>query len=162
MNVSQVMCRSVATCSQQESLDAAVRKMWDLDVGCLPVVDAENRVVGMLTDRDACMAAYTQGSSLKDIRVESAMAHKVYVRQPNERVQDVEAIMRTYRIRRVPIVDADGRLIGLVSLSDLVREAMSERSRRHPDVPGDEIVCTLASICEPRQERHESTPAAAE
>lgn len=156
MNVSQVMCRSVVTCSPDDTLDAAASKMWNLDIGCLPVVDGENRVVGMLTDRDVCMAAYTKGLSLKDLRVDSAMAHKVYTRQVNDRVQDVEAIMRRYRVRRVPVVDADGRLVGLVALNDLVREAANERTRRHPDVPADEVICTLATISEPRQ-----TPASA-
>ena len=161
MNVTQLMCRNVATCNATESLDAAARKMWESDVGVLPVVDADNRVVGILTDRDVCMAAYTQGRSLKELTVDSAMERTVHTRRSTDRIQDVEAVMRTFKVRRVPIVDADGRLVGIVSLNDLTREAAAEHRRKHPDIPCDELVTTLACIGEPRRQV-DSVPAAAE
>jgi len=151
MNVSQLMCRNVVTCGPTDSLEDAAHKMWEQDLGCLPVVDDENRVIGVLTDRDACMAAYTQGHSLKEIEVQTAMARHVFTRRPTDRLQDVEAIMRAHKVRRVPIVDGNGCLVGMVSLNDLAREAASERRRRTPDIPDSEIVTTIAIIGEPRR-----------
>lgn len=106
------------------------------------------------------MAAYTQGRSLKDARVGSAMACTVHFGRVTDQVQDIEAIMRTHQIRRVPIVDAEYHVVGIVSLGDLIREAAAERRRHHPDVPADELVTTLAAICEPRHT--EGLPVAAE
>ncbi len=160
MNVFQVMSRNMATCGPDDTLDAAASKMWDRDIGSLPVVDGEDRLVGMVTDRDICMAAYTQGRSLKDTRVGTAMASAVHFGRLTDQLHDIEAIMRTHQIRRVPIVDAEQHVVGIVSLGDLIREAAAERRRHHPDVPTDELVTTLAAICEPRQT--EGLPLAAE
>ena len=63
MKVRDLMSRPVQTCRSNESLNAAAQKMWDEDIGAVAVVDDKNRVVGVVTDRDLCMAAYTQGRS---------------------------------------------------------------------------------------------------
>jgi CBS domain-containing protein len=72
MNISQLMNRNVATCRPEDNLAIAAGKMWDRDVGCLPVVGADGSVVGMITDRDVCMGAYTQGRPLHEIPVSVA------------------------------------------------------------------------------------------
>jgi CBS domain-containing protein len=161
MNVSQVMCPVVVTCRSEDSLESAARKLWDHDIGCVPVVDADNRPVGMLTDRDICMAAYTQGRLLQDIRVDSVMSRDVFSAPNTDRVEDVEVVMRTRKVRRVPIVDKQRRLVGLISTNDLAREAAREVRLKHPDVSQGEFVSTLACICEPRR-RASAFPDAAE
>lgn len=150
MKVSQLMCPVVITCRPEDSLESAACKLWDHDIGCLPVVDEDNRPVGMLTDRDICMAAYTQGRLLKDIRVDAVMSRTVFSAPPTDRIEDVEVVMRVHKIHRVPIVDEDRRLIGLLSTNDLAREAALELRRKRPDVAEGEFVSTLACICEPR------------
>ena len=70
MKVEQVMNRNVKTCRSSDSLDRAAQLMWENDCGCVPIVDDEGRGVGMVTDRDVCMAAYTQGGPLTHLRVE--------------------------------------------------------------------------------------------
>ena len=161
MKVSQLMYPSVITCRPEDSLEGAARKMWDEDIGCLPVVDEDYRPVGMLTDRDICMAAYIQGALLKDIRVDAVMSRPVLSATAADRVEDVEVVMRTHKVHRVPIVDENQRLVGLISTSSLAREAAREVRRKHPDVSEDEFVSTLACICEPR--RHASAfPSAAQ
>ena len=161
MKISQLMSPVVITCRREDSLDTAARKLWDHDIGCLPVVDDDNRPVGMLTDRDICMAAYLQGQLLKDIRVDSVMSRTVFSALATDRVEDVEVVMRTNKVHRVPIVDENHRLVGLASTNGLAREAAKEVRLKSPDVAEDEFVSTLACICEPR--RHPSLfPAAAE
>jgi CBS-domain-containing membrane protein len=156
-----MMCPVVITCRPEDLLDSAACKLWNHDIGCLPVVDADNRPVGMLTDRDICMAAYTQGRLLKDIRVDSVMTRTVYSAPSTDRVEDVEVVMRTHKVHRVPIVDECNRLVGLLSTSLLAREAAREVRLKQPDVSEGEFVATLACVCEPR--RHASlVPVAAE
>jgi CBS-domain-containing membrane protein len=116
----------------------------------LPVVDGEDRVVGMITDRDICMAAYTHGQPLWQIPVSNAMAKEVHGVRENALVEVAEGLMRRLRIRRVPVLDGDGRLKGILSMNDLARHAHRSAGHKHDGLSGDRIVQTLAAICEPR------------
>ena len=77
MKVSDLMTREVRTCHQHDSLNRAAQLMWENDCGAVPVVDSDLKVIGMLTDRDICMAAYTQGKRLDEIPVVTAMSRQV-------------------------------------------------------------------------------------
>jgi CBS-domain-containing membrane protein len=141
------MTRSVRSCGPDDTLEQAARLMWEADVGCLPVLDEEGRPIGMITDRDMCMAAYTQGVALRDSKVSSAMSHSVITCSPESSIADVEALMRNAQIRRVPVVDFSGSLAGIVTLGDIAR--YSQSSPLHvPAVPG--VAKTFASILQPR------------
>jgi CBS domain-containing protein len=146
MHVSELMIHPVHTCPADAHLDVAARIMWDHDCGALPVVDNEGHAVGMLTDRDICMAAYTQGKRLNQIGVRSAMAASVLACHVNDSVEAVERVMQEGRVRRVPILDDDRRVVGIVALNDLARHA----ARARKGGVDREIVTTLAAICEPR------------
>lgn len=150
MMVSQLMSRNIAACGPSDSLSDAAAKMWDEDVGCLPVIDAQGRVLGIVTDRDACMAAYTQGQPLTGISVDSAMARHVYSCLPTDRIDQVEALMKARQVRRVPVIDREGHLVGLISMNDIARESARELSSRIREVTPDTLVSTLAGICQPR------------
>jgi signal-transduction protein with cAMP-binding, CBS, and nucleotidyltransferase domain len=144
------MSRDVITCSADDSLRDAVRKMKDHDVGCLLVVDDQERLLGIMTDRDVCMAALASERPLNDIWVKAAMTKHVHSLMDTDRVQDVEVVMSTYKIHRVPIVDRENHVLGLVSLSDIAREASRELRRRHPDVTDADLVTTFAQLCKAR------------
>lgn len=151
MIASQLMSRNVTTCLPQDSLQTAAGRMWDQDVGCLPVLDDEGHVIGIVTDRDACMAAYTQGRALGSVSVESAMAHRVFSCLPTDRIEDVEAVMKEHQVRRVPVIDEQGHLVGLISMNDIARESAMELEQVGAEVSADSLVSALASICQPRQ-----------
>jgi len=162
MNASQLMTKAVRSCSPDDTLQRAAQLMWEGDCGAVPVVDAEDRVVGMITDRDVTMAAYTQGRALCEIPVASAMANQVHGVRENDSIDLVETLMRRARVRRVPVLDGGGRLQGIISMNDLARHAM--RSGRKADgLRPESIVQTLAAISEPRQaqDRREQKPTAA-
>ena len=150
MVISELMSRHVATCRAEDRLDVPARLMWDLDIGCVPVVDDRGHVVGILTDRDVCMATYTQGKAPQHILVREAMAHEVYSCLPDDNLAEVEEIMRRRRVRRVPVVDLDGRLVGLISLNDLARESARQQTRVQKDLTPLDVSATLAAICQPR------------
>ena len=150
MVISELMSRHVATCRAEDRLDVPARLMWDLDLGCILVVDEQDHVVGILTDRDICMATYTQGKAPQHILVREAMAHEVYSCLPDDNLAEVEEIMRRRRVRRVPVVDLDGRLVGLISLNDLARESARQQTRVQKDLTPLDVSATLAAICQPR------------
>lgn len=153
MNVEELMTRRVTTCKPNDTLERAARSMWESDVGSLPVCDDANHVVGMITDRDICMAAMFAGQALGELPVHRSMATKVLICSPEQDVSTVENAMSEARVRRVPVVDAQGELVGIIGLADLAREAASERAAADKDVTESEVGDTLAAICEPRAQR---------
>jgi len=155
MRVEQLMTKQVKSCGPDDTLDRAAQLMWDNDCGCLPVCagNGASRVVGVITDRDICMCALFQGKSLRDLRVSGAMARQVQVCRAGDALADAEKTMRAARIRRLPVVDAQGALIGIIALADLAREAARERSATTQDVTESEVGDTLAAICEAAGQR---------
>jgi CBS domain-containing protein len=153
MNVSHLMTREPATCRPEDDLSAAAALMWDRDIGCLPVIGADGRAVGMITDRDICMAAYTQGKPLHGIKVSSVMSHEVFACLENDSIVFAEETMRLRKVRRLPVLDDHGHLVGVLSLSDLALEEQREQGRTTREVRPEEIAATLASISEHRRAR---------
>jgi CBS domain-containing protein len=153
MNVFEVMTRRVFSCRAEDNLATAAAVMWDHDVGSLPVVDGAGRAVGMITDRDICMAAYTRGARLDDITVDSVMSRHVYACSPEQSVAKAEELMRLDRVRRTPVVDERGILLGILSLADLAREAVLQKRRKYGEPLDEEVTTTLAAVSEPRARR---------
>jgi len=153
MRVDQVMTRNVKTCHPDDTLEQAAAIMWDYDCGTLPVVrggDGSARVVGMLTDRDICMAAYTQGRALRDITVASAMSQHLCSCRATDAVSVALKVMETNQVRRLPVLDADETLVGVLSLADLGREAVREHGQSMRQVTDEAIGSALEAIATPR------------
>jgi CBS-domain-containing membrane protein len=162
MKVKDLMTTDVKSCREYCTLNSAAQTMWENDIGCVPIVDHENRVIGMLTDRDVCMGAYIQGLSLTAASVTSAMSKQVFSCHPQDDLASVERLMREKQIHRVPVVDAEGRLAGIVSLNDIAREAAQEsRAKKSREVSDAEVTGTMASVCAPRHRVITATQAAA-
>ncbi|MCA3012920.1 MAG: CBS domain-containing protein [Myxococcaceae bacterium] len=148
------MSRPVVTCGVDDSANRAAQLMWEEDIGAVVVLDASKRIAGIVTDRDLCMAAYTRGATLSQILVREVMSKAVAVIGAGERLAAAEALMRSKQVRRLPVVDAGGLLVGVVSLNDIARVATEQRGRKSPAVGVDELVTTLGAICEPRRPQH--------
>jgi CBS domain-containing protein len=148
------MTRGVWSCSVHDSLREAAKIMWDHDCGCVPVIDDLEHVVGMLTDRDVCVSGYTQGKPYDHIPVSVAMSKKVFGIRANEEVEKAERLMRERQVRRLPVIDHDGRLEGIVSIGDLARRV--EAGHATDGLTGDEVATTLAAIGKPHR-RHAPT-----
>jgi CBS domain-containing protein len=156
VKVEQLMTCDVKVCTEADTLNRAAQLMWEFDCGCIPVIRAngDGRVVGVITDRDIAMAAYTQGKQLWAVSVPSAMAHNVIACHTSDGISQAEALMRDNRIRRLPVLDQHERLVGVISLNDLAREAQREMSAgRRVEVTGQGVAETLASLCQPRISR---------
>jgi CBS domain-containing protein len=125
--------------------------MWDNDCGCLPVVggNGSTEVVGMITDRDICMCGLFEGRPLGDLKVVTAMSRGVLRCRASDPVENAERIMREARVRRLPVIDDTGMLVGMITLADLAREAARERAAEAPEVTDSQVEHTLAAICAP-------------
>jgi len=157
MKIEQLMTRPAMACRDDQTVEDAACIMWEHDCGCVPIVrsgdGAADLLVGMITDRDICMAAYTQGRRLSDIPIASAMARDVASCLPEDSIATALGIMETRQIHRLPVVDSEGRLVGIVSLCDLAQEATRERNRAKKDVTTPRIGEVLQSIAMPREPR---------
>jgi CBS-domain-containing membrane protein len=153
MKVGELMSRRVFTCSVDDCLDKPAQRMWEEDVGSIPVLDHAGRIAGIVTDRDLCMAAHLRGQPLAAIRVDGVMSRGVVSCRPGEEIAVAQRLMRRHQIHRLPVVEANDRLVGILSLNDLARAAARERTKAVRQIGTDAIAQTLAAITEPRWSR---------
>jgi CBS-domain-containing membrane protein len=149
------MTRQVQSCRPDDTLERAAQLMWDHDCGSLPVCsgDGAATAVGMITDRDIAMCAMFHPKPLRELPVSEAMSRQLRVCRPGDSLAEAEKTMRDAKIRRLPVVDQEGRLVGLISLADLAQEAARERTANAQEITETEVGDTLAAICEPTTHR---------
>ena len=150
MRVCEVMTEDVACCSPRDSLERAAQIMWERDCGCVPVIDGFRRPVGMITDRDACMSAYLRGRRLAEVGLDEVMSREVHACQPEDELAVAHDLMREHRVRRLPVVDEDGLLVGLVSLNDIIRHTAKPTSSAKSRPTAKDLVATLSNVSQPR------------
>jgi CBS domain-containing protein len=132
--------------------------MWEGDCGILPIVDPSNKVVGVITDRDICMAVATKFRPAAQISAREVSSDKLFTCRPEDDVKRALEIMRTETVRRLPVVDSEGKLQGILSLNDLALAARRGELARTGGVTNDDLVLTMQAICahqgsEPKAER---------
>ena len=149
MQARDLMTSPAITCHVNDSLSVAAHKMWDADIGALAVVNDEGKLTGMITDRDICMAAFTQGRTLEDLLVNSAMSKRAFSAPGGATLDAVEQLMAKHQIRRIPIVDDAGMPIGVISMNDLALASQQPRAKATQE-PAT-IAYTLAAICKHRE-----------
>lgn len=124
--VREIMSRGVVTCSAADTLQRAAQIMWERDCGIVPVVDSDGRVVGVVTDRDLCMASYTQGRALSAVPLSWVLSGRiVHTCTPTDSVDRAVALMREQRVRRLVVVDGQQKVVGVVALADIARHVAS-------------------------------------
>lgn len=156
MKIEDVMTRRVVAARADTDLGHVARLMWDNDCGSVPVVDAEDKVVGILTDRDLCMGANFAGRALRELGAASCMAGEVTTCLATDSVASVAKLMGTKRVRRIPVTDAAGRLVGLVSVGDLLNSAARAKAKHKKEIHAALLVA-LTAICD-RPVREEVKP----
>lgn len=146
MTIAKLMTKEVESCTQDTDLAAAAMIMWRADCGIVPVVEREsNRLAGVITDRDVCMAAGTKHQAACCIPVGDVMARKVVTCRSSETARAVMARMAEHRVRRVPVVDDKDGLVGVVSIADLIRA--TESPNLGTGVTSEDVVTALRAIC---------------
>lgn len=143
MTVRELAAFDVKSCSPDTDLATAAQLMWDGDCGAVPVVSEQRKVIGMVTDRDICIAAATRGSKPSDIQVRDLMSRDLATCRATDEVNDVLKTMKAARVRRLPVVDDQERLTGIVSLNDIVMRA---DCRPNAAVSGERLLDALKAI----------------
>ncbi|HEY9791797.1 MAG TPA: CBS domain-containing protein [Candidatus Obscuribacterales bacterium] len=142
MNISEAMTPDPACCTRGDSVQAAAIIMRELSVGVVPVIDSDDsqKLVGVVTDRDLCMDVVAEGKNPADTKVGDCMTTELITCHPNDDIEQVAHMMQQNQIRRVPVVDDDFHLKGIVSMADIVLCG---------DLPSEEIDETMRDISEP-------------
>jgi CBS domain-containing protein len=155
--VRTIMKESPATCSPSDSLRRVAEVLWNADCGMVPIVEGDGRLVGVITDRDICMATYFRDQSPSTIDVGSTMSRTLQTAKPDDSIETVVHLMAEKQMRRVPIVENE-KLVGIVALADIARHVKSlESSSAYRS-----LAQTLAAISERRAEATPVTSQAAE
>lgn len=130
MLAKEIMTRDPQCVTPADTLQVAARLMADFDCGSVPVVNGAdgNKIVGVLTDRDIAVRGVARGKA-SDSKVNDVMSPAPACCSPDDDVEEVERIMTEKQVRRVPVVSADGRVVGIISQADLARNdrALSDR-----------------------------------
>jgi CBS domain-containing protein len=144
MKVKELMSTDVKSCTPETDLATVARMMWDGDCGIIPVVDGQRHITGVITDRDICIAAATRSLDPAQIRAGDAMTRNVTTCLEDDDPRSALQALKEHRVRRLPVVNRQDRLVGVLSLNDLVRRA---ECRQGIGVPGEEFLETLRVIC---------------
>ncbi|MFN2382713.1 MAG: CBS domain-containing protein [Gemmatimonadota bacterium] len=119
MQVKDMMTASPRCCDPDDAADAALTHMDEVECGAVPVVDADRRVVGIVTDRDILFGIRSNGGSLAGLTIAQCMTANPLTVGAEEDGDDVIRSLAARRVRRAPVVDADGRLVGIVAQADV-------------------------------------------
>lgn len=145
MYVRDIMTREPRTVRPEDNLSEATWRLWNGDCGVLPVVDGDGKAIGMITDRDIAIAEAMKNRAASSILVREVISDRVFTCGPDDDVKNALQTMRQQRVRRLPVVDGDGKLAGLLSLNDVV---LAAERHRDADVNYDDVIQTMQGICE--------------
>lgn len=143
MRVRDIMTTDVKVCGPETDLAAVAQIMWDNDCGIVPVTTESGRVLGLLTDRDICIAAATRHSSPAELRAGDALSQDVHTCAPGDDISTALGTMSRHQVRRLPVLDADDTLCGLLSLNDVLLYA---GRRGGADISDEEVVQAMKAV----------------
>jgi CBS domain-containing protein len=144
------MTSNVAACRPETNLAAAAGLMWHYDCGVIPVVDGDKKVVGVITDRDICMAVAMNNRFASEIAVREVISGEVFACTPDDEVSQALATMQRRKVLRLPVVNQDGTLQGILSMNDIVSRAEDGRESMGDGISYAEVVNTRKVIGEHR------------
>jgi CBS domain-containing protein len=149
MKTREIMSSNVCCVHPGDSLASAAVVMRDNDIGSVPVCGEDNKLAGYLTDRDITIRAVAKGRDPNSTTVEDAMSPEILFAFDDDEVEEVAQIMRENKVRRIPVLNRDNKLVGIVALGDVAIEADADLSSS-----------TLRKVSEPGA-AHAETPSAA-
>lgn len=146
MKVRDIMVKGPKICHPDTNLAVATETMWAHDCGALPVVNDEYEVVGFITDRDICITLGTRNQLASEVLVRDVMSKKVYACAPDDDIHRALETMEKGKVRRLPVINPVGKLVGLLSFGDVTLHAEKKAGQKTPDLSSDEVVETFQGI----------------
>ena len=150
MKVKEVMsAQPVVSCTTKTKFTETVKIMKDYNFGALPVIDSENKVVGMITDRDICVSIVTPSSTPWELRtVGEIMSKSIFTVNSDDEISLAFQNMRKNQIGSLPVVDKSGKLNGIVSLHNLIDQTVYSGKQELWDFtyPGENLLKTIHAV----------------
>jgi CBS domain-containing protein len=140
------MVETPASCSVNTNLGAAIEMLWNRNCGFLPVVDEQEKVVGVVTDRDLCIAMGTRNRLPGEMAVGEVIAPKLFYCKPEDDIHAALKIMGNKKVRRLPVVDSDRKLKGILAMDDIVLHAQTAKIGKLAELSADDILGTLKNL----------------
>jgi CBS domain-containing protein len=133
MRVKNVMTKDPKFCSPSDTAQHAACIMKAEHAGIVPIVESAERpkLAGVVTDRDLCMNVVAEGRDPCSVKVEECMTTKVVTCSPNDSIDRVTELMRENQVRRIPVVNEQSELVGIVALADVVERATPKATQTH-------------------------------
>ena len=147
MKVKEAMTPNAKAIWLTESLSDAAKLMWENDCGVLPIIKDGRKVVGLITDRDICMASAMRDRNPSGISVEEVMTGEVFAVEPDDDIDQALEVMQQHQIRRLPVLNPEGELEGILSMNDIVLHAKPPDEAAGESIDFGDVVKTYQSIC---------------
>ena len=149
MKVEDVMTPHVKACFAGDTLESIARTMWEEDCGAVPVIDSHGHPIGMVTDRDIAMSAVLNHKDLWDLHAHDVIGgHPLYSCHLGDEIQTAIDRMAINRVRRLPVVNGEGHLAGIVTFGDLISAAGSGTAKKKPALSFNDLAPVLRACCE--------------
>lgn len=146
MKVKEVMTCTPYTCRKEANLGEAIELMWKGDCGFLPTTDPDGRVCGVITDRDVCIAFGTRNKLAGEITAGEISSGRLFACSPEDEIHVALLTMREGKVRRLAVVDSDGKAVGVLSMDDVLLRAEPSGSGRIVELSTDEVVRSYRAI----------------
>lgn len=147
--VKEIMSSTPFSCKEDETLQQVANQMSKLNLGFLPVVDKNQQVVGTITDRDVVLSLAKTAKTPAQVKVQDVMRKETHTVSPEDDATKALEVMRTRKLRRLPVVDSEKRLKGIVSLTGFARRIRNSSNRNQFEYQGKEnIISTLHALAE--------------
>jgi CBS-domain-containing membrane protein len=146
MKVKEVMMGTPYYCQSETNLGSATELMWNANCGFLPVEATDGKVIGVITDRDICIALGTRSRVAGDIAVGEVMSGKLYSCAPDDDIHLALQTLKEGKVRRLPVIAQKGSLVGVISMDDILLRTEPMSLGREPELSSDEVVRAYRAI----------------
>jgi len=146
MKVKDVMMGTPYYCQLDTNLGSAAELMWIGNCGFLPVMGDDGKIVGVITDRDICIALGTRNRLAGDVKVREVMTNRLFACSPDDDVHVAMKMMKEGGVRRLPVIVGNGTLVGVISMDDLLLRAEAGGIGSRPELSTEEVVKTCRAI----------------
>ena len=146
MKVRDVMTQAAVCCGADTNAAAAVELLWVRNCGMLPVVGADNKLLGVVTDRDLCIAVGTRNRLAGDLFIGEVATRNVFTCKPDDEIHEALGTMASKQVRRLPVVNAEGVLQGLLSMDDIISHGDLNKWEGCCELSAAEIIGSLKKL----------------
>lgn len=146
MRVKDVMARKVVCCTADANVGIAVELMWEYDCGMLPVVGSENKLTGIVTDRDICIAMGTRNRLPGNLTVGEVATRPVFTCAADDEIHEAMSTMAERQVRRLPVVNRDGVPVAVLSMDDIITHGDLNKWQGLCELSAEEIIRSLKQL----------------